>query len=131
MKELFLRNPWSRILIPLLLMVVVNICGNALISEISSANGINWAFMPSKVSFYILIISLIILCFCQIQIFKYDKDTIKGFTRKEFEANIRINIAEDVSKRSRELIKNGDIIQLEKETETFKKLYGENFQWKY
>lgn len=126
MKELFLRNPWFRVLIPVLLMVVANICGNALIFEISSANEVNWASMPSKVSFYILIISLIILCFYQIQIFKHDKELIKGFTPKEYEACIRSKVIEDVAKRSRKLIQKGEINQLEKETETFKKLYGEN-----
>ena len=127
MKELFLRNPWFRVLIPLLLIIVTNVCGSALILQISSDNEVNWASMPSKNSFYIIIISLVILCFYQIQIFKHDKETIKGFTPKEYEAYLRTKVVEDVAKRSRKLIQKGEINQLEKETETFKKLYGENY----
>jgi hypothetical protein len=127
MKELFLKNPWFRVLIPVLLMVVANISGNALVFEISSVNEVNWALIPSKVSFYILIISLMIFCFYQIQIFKHDKELIKGFTPKQYEACIRNRVAEDVAKRSRKLIQKGEIDQLEKETDTFKKLYGENY----
>ena len=50
---------------------------------------------------------------------------MKGFTAKQYEAAIRNKVAEDVAERSKKLIRDGEIEQLEKETEIFKKLYGE------
>ncbi len=56
---------------------------------------------------------------------KRDSELLKGFTPKQYEACIRNQLAEDVSKRSRKLIKEGKIDQLVAETEAFKKLFGE------
>jgi hypothetical protein len=49
---------------------------------------------------------------------------IKGFTAKQYEALIRNKVAEGVAERSNKLIRNGEIEQLEKETEIFNRLYG-------
>jgi hypothetical protein len=69
--------------------------------------------------------STIASAFYQIKIQRYDRELAKGFTPKQYEAAIRNRVAEEVAKRSMKLIRDGHIDQLEKETETFKKLYGE------
>lgn len=125
METYFLRNPWIRAFFPLLLMGVASVSASSLVVEISVANGILWSLIPQKVSFYILLISTIFLAFYQIKVSNYDRDMIKGFTPKQYEAAIRNKVAEGVAKRSLKLIQDGKIDQLEKETETFKKLYGE------
>ncbi len=125
MEELFLKSPWMRTFIPLVLLGIAGIAGNSLVVEIATGNEINWSQIPNKVSFYIFLIATMVLCFYQIQISKYDRNMIKGFTPKQYEAAIRNKVAEDIAKRSKKLIRNGNIEQLEKETETFKKLYGE------
>ena len=84
-----------------------------------------WSEIPQKGSFYILLISTLLLCLYQILIFRHDKNIMKGFTAKQYEAAIRNKVAEDVAERSKKLIRDGEIEQLEKETEIFKKLYGE------
>ena len=106
-------------------MGVASVSANCLVVEISVSNGIVWSLIPAKVSFYILLFSTIFLALYQIKISKYDRDMIKGFTPKQYEAAIRNKVAEGIAKRSLKLIQDGKIDQLEKETETFKKLYGE------
>ena len=125
MEAFLFRNPWFRAFFPLLLMGVASVSANSLVVEISVSNVIVWSLIPEKVSFYILIISTIFLALYQIKISKHDRDMIKGFTPKQYEAAIRNKVAEGVAKRSLKLIQDGKIDQLEKETETFKKLYGE------
>lgn len=128
MEGFFFRNPWFRSFFPLLLMGVASIAANALVVEITVSAEINWSLIPKRVSFYIMLIATCILAVYQILISKYDKELVKGFTPKQYEANIRNKVAEGVAKRSLKLIQDGDIEQLEKETETFKKLYGEGGQ---
>ena len=124
MNEFFLRNPWVRALVPLTLMGVAGFACNILATEISAGSEIAWSSIPSKVSFYIFLLTTIILCIYQVEISKHDKTLIKGFTAKQYEAAIRNKVAEDIAKRSKKLIRDGDINQLEKETEIFNKLYG-------
>ncbi|WP_299977531.1 hypothetical protein [Desulfobacula sp.] len=128
METFFLRNPWFRAFFPLLLLGVASVSASSLVVEISVSNGIVWSLIPQKVSFYILLISTIFLALYQIKISMHDRDMIKGFTPKQYEAAIRNKVAEGVAKRSLKLIQNGEIDQLEQETETFKKLYGEVIQ---
>jgi uncharacterized membrane protein YfcA len=125
METFFLRNPWFRAFYPLLLMGIAGVSASSLVVEISESNRIIWSLIPQKVSFYVLLISTIFLALYQIKVSKHDRDMIKGFTPKQYEAAIRNKVAEGVAKRSLKLIQDGKIDQLEKETETFKKLYGE------
>jgi len=124
MNDFFLRNPWVRALVPLVLMGIAGLSGNVLAAEIATGSEINWPSIPSKVSFYIFLLATIILCIYQVEISKHDRTLIKGFTAKQYEAAIRNKVAEDVAKRSKKLIRDGDIETLEKETEIFSKLYG-------
>lgn len=126
MEQLFFKNTWSKAIIPLILMGVVSLSGNTLVVEISTNNNIDWLQVPKKNSFYILIVSTLILAYYQMKIAQLDKELMKGFTPKQYEARMRNRMAEDVEKRSRKLIGEGKIQQLEEETEIFKKLYGEN-----
>jgi len=123
-----LRNPWIRAFLPLVLMGMASVAGNSLVTEITKGNEIVWSLIPQKVSFYILIIPTTILALYQILISNHDRDIVRGFTPKQYEASIRNKVAEGVAKRSLKLIEEGNVDQLEKETETFKKLYGENNQ---
>lgn len=125
MENWFLKNPWVRTLIPLLLMGIASVSGNTLVVEISNGNKVLWSEIPYKGSFYILLISSLVLGIYQFLIFKHDSNLAKGFTAKQYEAAIRNKVAEDVAERSKRLIRDGEIEQLEKETEIFKKLYGE------
>jgi hypothetical protein len=125
MGKIFFSHPWLRTLFPLILMGVVAVSGNSLVVEISNGNKILWAEIPHKISFYILVISTFLLGLYQFQLYKFDKNILQGFTAKQYEAAIRNKVAEDVARRSKKLIRDGKIDQLEKETETFKKLYGE------
>lgn len=125
MEDIFLKNPWIRALIPLVLMGVVGVTASSLVVEIATGNDIKWSQAPEKVSFYVLFMSTIASAFYQIKIQRYDRELAKGFTPKQYEAAIRNRVAEVVAKRSMKLIRDGHIDQLEKETETFKKLYGE------
>ena len=126
MIDLFLINPWFRVFIPLLLMGASNVSGNILATEIYSTERIEWELIPYKFSFYILLVSIIFLFIHQVFVASNDKKLAKGITPKQYEAAIRNKVAEDVAKRSKKLIRNGDIEKLEKETEMFKKLYGED-----
>lgn len=128
MEGFFLRNPWVRAFLPLVLMGVASVTASSLVVEISLDEGIMWSLMPQKVSFYILLISTVVLAVYQILISKHDREIFRGYTPKQYEASIRNKVAEGVAKRSLKLIQDGDIEQLEKETETFKKLYGEGKQ---
>lgn len=107
-------------------MGVASFTIGTLVVEVSSGNEILWAQIPAKVSFYIFLLSTLILCIYQIQVSKHDREFIKGLTPKQYEAKIRNRVAEGVAKRSKKLITEGKIDQLEQETETFKKLYGES-----
>ncbi len=128
MEGFFLRNPWVRAFLPLILMGVASVTASSLVVEISSDNGLMWSLIPQKVSFYVLLIATIGLATYQILISKHDREIFRGFTPKQYEASIRNKVAEGVAKRSLKLIQDGNIDQLEKETETFKKLYGDNNQ---
>ncbi|MDD2906134.1 MAG: hypothetical protein PHC74_07520 [Sulfurimonas sp.] len=117
MEQLFFKNTWSKAIIPLILMGVVSLSGNTLVVEISTNNNIDWLQVPKKISFYILIVSTLILAYYQMKIAQLDKELMKGFTPKQYEARMRNRMAEDVEKRSRKLIGEGKIQQLEEETE--------------
>lgn len=125
MINLFLINPWFRSFTPLLLMGIAAVSGNVLAAEISSAGDIVWSSIPHKLSFYILLTSTVLLCIHQVAVASNDRKLIKGITPKQYEAAIRNKVAEDVANRSKKLIRDGEIAKLEKETEIFKKLYGE------
>lgn len=126
MEEILLRNAWTRAIIPLTLIGIVGVSISSLVVEIAIENEIQWTLIPQKISFYILLLSTLASAYYQIKIQKHDQALSKGFTAKQYEAAIRNRIAEGVAKRSMKLIKDGHIDQLEKETETFKRLYGES-----
>jgi len=106
-------------------MGITAVSGSVLASEISIDGVISWSSIPQKLSFYILLISTVALCIYQVTLSSNDRKFLKGITPKQYEAAIRNKVAEDVAKRSKKLIRDGAIDKLEKETEIFKKLYGE------
>lgn len=126
MEEVFLKNPWVRALTPITLMAVAGVTASSLVVEIATGNEIHWSLVPEKISFYLLLASSIASTYYQLKIQRYDRELAKGFTPKQYEAAIRNRVAEEVAKRSMKLIRDGHIDQLVKETESFKKLYGES-----
>ncbi|MCX6064957.1 MAG: hypothetical protein NT121_04285 [Chloroflexi bacterium] len=126
MKDLILRNPWMRTLLPLLLLTIASFTANTLVVEISSGSNIDWFAIPKKISFYILLVATIATFFYQVLIFKNDTLMLKGLTPKQYEAALRNQVLEDTAKRVKKLIQGGDLEELEKATETFKRLFGEN-----
>lgn len=125
MKALFLKNPWARAFIPLILMGIVGVSSNSLVTEITNGNTVQWRYIFEKSSFYILLAANVLAALYQITVSRYDKELAKGFTPKQYEATIRNRVAEDVARRSQKLIRDGNIDQLERETEAFKRMYGE------
>ena len=125
LETVFLRNAWVRALLPLALMVLVGVSSSALVAETTAGNSVRWRLMPRTFSFYVILGAVLASTIYQVAIARYDKELARGFTPKQYEARIRNRVAEDVAKRSRKLIRDGKIEQLEKETESFKKLYGE------
>lgn len=126
MKDLILRNPWIRTLLPLLLLTIASFTANTLVVEISRGSNIDWLAIPKKISFYILLVATIATFFYQVLIFKNDTLMLKGLTPKQYEAALRNQVLEDTAKRVKKLIQGGDLEELEKATETFKRLFGEN-----
>ncbi|MFH0261370.1 hypothetical protein ACGRH2_13265 [Vibrio barjaei] len=125
MPDIFYRNPWLRALIPLLCATIVGVASSALIVEVANGQDIDWAAMPKKASFFVVLVCIFIACTYQVKLTKRDNELLKGFTPKQYEACIRNQVAEDVAKRSRKLINEGKIEQLVAETDAFKKLFGE------
>jgi len=124
MFDSFLRNPWLRALVPLVLMGAASLAVNILSAEIMTGHEITWSSIPKRIPFYVFLLVTIALCIHQVAISKYDRVNLKGFSAKQYEAAIRNKVAEDVAKRSRKLIRGGQIDRLEHETEIFRKLYG-------
>lgn len=112
-------------MIPLALMAVAGVTGSSLVAEITTGNTIDWRKMTDTLSFYLLISATALAAIYQIAIERRDRVLVRGFTAKQYEATIRNRVAEDVARRSQKLIREGNIEQLERETETFKRLYGE------
>ena len=106
-------------------MGVASLAISLLAGEISSGTSIDWLSIPKKLTFYVFFVSTIILCLFEVALVKHDKNLLKGITPKQYEAAIRNRVAEDIAKRSRKLIRSGEIDKLERETETFNRLYGE------
>jgi len=127
-QAILLRNPWVRAFLPLILVGIVGVTSNTLVVEIAHGNAIQWHQIYQKTSFYLLVVSTFLSAWYQIAIQRHDRELAKGFTPKQYEANIRNRVAEDIAKRSQRLIREGNIEQLERETETFKRLYGEKQQ---
>ncbi|MBL0460823.1 MULTISPECIES: hypothetical protein [Aeromonas] len=125
MEEILLKNPWVRSLLPLVLMGASSVFASSLVVEIANGNQISWHEIPQKVSFYVLLICTILLCLYQVAISRHDTNLIRGLTPKQYEAALRIYVAEESAKRAKKLIKEGSVDQLIKETEAFKKLFGE------
>lgn len=122
------RNAWVRAFLPLILIGVVGIASNALVVELAKGNNIQWSQIASKASFYVLVATTIISAWYQIALQRHDQALLKGSTPKQYEAQIRNRVAEDVARRSQKLIREGNIEQLQKETETFQRLYGDRKQ---
>ncbi|MFD2437725.1 hypothetical protein [Modicisalibacter luteus] len=113
---------------PLLLMAGSSVFASSLVVEIASGSDIEWNLVSEKPSFYLLLICTILLCFYQVALSRHDRLLIRGLTPKQYEASLRNRVAEESAKRARKLIKEGNVEQLEKETESFKKLFGEGAQ---
>ena len=128
MKGLLLENAWCRALIPLLLMGVVGVTASSLVAEITINANVIWQQMFQKISFYALLAAIFLSAIYQIALSRHDRDVAKGFTPRQYEAAIRNRVAEDVATRCKKLIKGGNIEQLERETEAFKRMYGEEKQ---
>lgn len=126
MPDILYRDPWLRAFIPLICASIAGVASSSLVVEVAIGQEIDWLSMPTKGSFYILLTCVIITCCYQVLLTTRDNELAKGFTAKQYEACIRNKLAEDVSRRSRKLIKEGKIDQLVAETEAFKKLYGED-----
>jgi len=124
MEEFFLKNPWVRGILPIVFMSIAGVTASSLVVEIASGNQIEWSLMFKKLSFYLLVITTIASAAYQIKIQKYDRLVSGGLTAIQYEAAIRTRVAEGVAERSMKLIQDGNIEQLEQETETFKRLYG-------
>lgn len=125
LKGFFLQNPWIRALVPLVMMAIAGVTASSLVVEIAQGDQINWRLIPSRISFYLLLVSTVLSAIYQISLQRYDTELAKGFTPKQYEASIRNRVAEQVAERSKKLIREGKIDQLEKETEAFRRLYGE------
>lgn len=123
---LLLKNPWTRALIPSALAGVVGLLANAVIAEITKNGVVVWQAAILNRNFHWLLLASVIGLIYQIVLFRHDKALISGFTPRQYEANIRNRVAESVAKRCQKLVRSGDIELLEKETETFKRLFGEN-----
>ena len=128
MSEIFLKNPWVRSFVPLILMVVSSVVASSLVVEIAEGNTINWAALPDKQSFYLLLVATVLLCIYQVVLFKHDSKLMKGITPKQFEASLRNEVAEATAKRAKKHIKDGRMDLLEDETLKFQKLFGEGGQ---
>jgi hypothetical protein len=105
-------------------MGAASLAVNILSAEIMTGHEITWSSIPKRIPFYVFLLVTIALCIHQVAISKYDRVNLKGFSAKQYEAAIRNKVAEDVAKRSRKLIRGGQIDRLEHETEIFRKLYG-------
>lgn len=123
---LLLKNPWARALIPSALAGVVGLLANAAIAEITKDGVVAWEALIFNRNFHWLILTSVLGIIYQIVLFRHDRALISGFTPRQYEANIRNRVAESVAKRCQKLVRSGHIELLEKETETFKRLFGEN-----
>jgi len=124
-RALLLKSPWARAFIPVILMGVVGISSNSLVAEITSGSIVRWRLTFQNGSFYILVIATALAALYQIAVGRYDNEIARGFTPRQYEAAIRNRVAEEAAERSKKLIRDGNIEQLERETETFKRIYGE------
>lgn len=123
---LLLKNPWTRAFIPSVLAGAVGLLANAVVAEITKNGVVIWQAAIFNGNFHWLLLASTLALIYQIILFRHDQALIAGFTPRQYEANIRNRVAESVAKRCQKLVRSGHIELLEKETETFKKLFGEN-----
>ncbi|NYT44772.1 hypothetical protein H0A64_08025 [Alcaligenaceae bacterium] len=123
---LLLKNPWTRALIPSALAGAVGLLANAVVAEITKNGVVVWEEAIFNRNLHWLLLASTLAFIYQIVLFRHDRALIAGFTPRQYEANIRNRVAESVAKRCQKLVRSGHIELLEKETETFKKLFGEN-----
>lgn len=123
---LLLKNPWTRGLIPSALAGAVGLLANAVVTEITKNGVVVWKDAIINHNLHWLLLASTLAFIYQVVLFRHDRALITGFTPRQYEANIRNRVAESVARRCRKLVRSGHIEQLEKETETFKKLFGEN-----
>lgn len=123
---LFLKNPWTRALIPSALAGAVGLFANAVVTEITRNGVVVWEDAIFNRNLHWLLLASILAFTYQVVLFRHDRALIAGFTPRQYEANIRNRVAESVARRCQKLVRAGHIELLEKETETFKKLFGEN-----
>lgn len=126
LEVLLLKNPWTRAIIPSALAGMVGLLANAVIAEITKEGVVVWESLIFNRNFHWLLLTSVIGLMYQIVLFRHDRALISGFTPRQYEANIRNRVAESVAKRCQKLVRSGHIELLEKETETFKRLFGEN-----
>ncbi|CAI0933405.1 Uncharacterised protein [Serratia quinivorans] len=123
---LLLKNPWTRGLIPSALAGAVGLLANAVVTEITKNGVVVWQDAIVNRNLHWLLLASTLAFIYQIVLFRHDRALITGFTPRQYEANIRNRVAESVARRCQKLVRSGHIELLEKETETFKKLFGEN-----
>jgi hypothetical protein len=122
---ILLKNPWMRAIVPVAVAGAVGLLANAAIAEITTDGKVAWALLATNRNFYIMLLLSVTAFIYQIVLFKHDKALISGFTPKQYEANIRNRMAETIARRCQKLVRRGEIEQLEKETDTFRRLYGD------
>lgn len=120
-----LENPWVRAAVPVAIAGAVGLLANAVIAEITKEGKVDWSLLPHNFNFWMMVLLSLVALIYQICVFRHDRALISGFTPKQYEANIRNRMAGTVAKRCQTLIRQGKIEQLEIETTTFTRLYGD------
>ncbi|WP_312769092.1 hypothetical protein [Pseudoxanthomonas mexicana] len=120
-----LENPWIRATVPVAIAGAVGLLANAVVAEITKDGKVVWPLLLPNLNFWIMVALSIVALTYQIFVFRHDRALISGFTPKQYEANIRNRVAGTVAKRCQSLIRQGKIDQLEIETTTFTRLYGD------
>ena len=118
----FTQKPWPKAIISILTPIIIGIISSIFITEITTHDGIKIATSISKISFYILLVLIIITFVYNLLIFKYEKTKPNFETKLNCITYIRSQMLPEIVGESVKKIKNGEINDLEKNMEKFKRM---------
>ena len=122
LKAALYDSPGWKTTFSILSMVITGVLSGAFIAEITIPSGLEWALFYKSKSFYGLMFISSVLYFYNKGLYKREHEIAKFIDNEYCVAYIRSQCLPEAAERYKELIRNGDVGQLEQAMAEIKKI---------
>ena len=118
----FTQKPWSKVLIYTLCPIIIGVISNVYVMDISSNEGMKFTNSFNKISFYLLLLFILIIGIYNFIVFRHEKDLLKFKNRDYCIIYMRSQLLPELAESYKKRIKEGQIDDMEKTMEDFKRM---------